>query len=929
MHVPRATYRLQLTPDFKFSDAESLVPYLADLGISDIYLSPIFKATMGSTHGYDVVDPTLVNDELGGRVGLESLCKAADAAGLNRLADIVPNHMAFESDNVMLMDVLENGEGSRYVHYFDIRWDHFYESLRGRLLAPFLGKFYGEALEAGEISLKYNESGLSINYYELRFPVRIESYVTVFTHKIERLEETLGAHHPALLKFIGTVHTLNDLPGPHRINERYEQIRFTKKLLRGLYTGNEAIRVFIDETLTEFNGVPGDDDSYSLLNELLLEQHFRLSFWKVATEEINYRRFFTINNLISVRLEDRAVFDETHALVKELCDKGIVQGLRIDHIDGLNDPDEYLHRLRKIAPDAYVVVEKILEHGERLPADWSVAGTTGYESLNAINSVLADNEHEAKFSRLYNRFARLQFSWETLVANMKRLMVDKHLAGNIDNLAHFLKRISARDRYGYDITLYGLRRALVEVMAYFPVYRTYINRNHFSDQDRAVIDHAVKKARDHNPDLTYELEFIHKFLHLRHQEMATESQRKQAIDFVMRFQQVTGPLMAKGVEDTCLYIYCRLLSLNEVGGSPNRFGVSVDEFHQFNIKQSGRHSSAMVTTATHDTKRGEDARARLNVLSEMPDEWDFMIRTWRKLNKKRKTVAGAKVPDKNDEYFFYQALLAHWPIQEEERDAFPNRLKEYIIKAIREAKVHTAWLKPDNSYENAHLYFIDAALKEDAFLVSFSPFCRKVTWFGLLNSLSQLTLKLTCPGVPDFYQGNELWDFSMVDPDNRRPVDFSLRTNRLAAIRKRLKNDRDGLLADAMNSMYEGDIKLFVTHTGLVARSAHEELFRDGDYIPCEVQGPRANNLVAYARRHRDHWAMVVVPRLMTSLISENQFPVGENVWDQTEIQLPEEAPPKWRNIFTNEQLTVNENIRAGQILNRFPVAILINEETS
>lgn len=930
MRIPRATYRLQMMPTFRFADARSVAPYLAELGVSDLYVSPIFQAVKGSTHGYDVVDPTAVNEELGGREGLMRLHDEAVRHNLGWLQDIVPNHMAFDSNNRMLMDVLENGPSSRYVSYFDIDWNHSHESLRGRVLAPFLGKFYGEALEAGEITLRYDASGLSFNYYDLRFPARIESYVQFFTHGLERLEERLGGHHADLISFIGTVHTLLGLPGPEHVGERAEQIRHTKTMLWQLHERNDAIREFVAENLREFNGDPENPESFQLLDRLLGEQYFRLAFWKVATEEINYRRFFTINNLISLRLEDPPVFRDTHSLIAELVMQGVFDGLRVDHVDGLNDPTEYLDRLREIAPEAYILVEKILEQGERLPNNWPVQGTTGYDFLNVVNGIFCRRKNGPAFSRLYARFAEFRTPYARLAAEKKRLMIDKHLAGNIDNLANQLKLISSRDRYGNDITLHGLRRALVEVMAQFPVYRTYVNQTTFREADRGYIEQAVGVARANSPALKYELDFIEKFLLMGLDGQSGDGERQGSVGFTMHFQQVTSPLMAKGVEDTSLYVYNRMLSLNEVGGSPETFGLTETEFHEFNRRGRNERPHGLNTTATHDTKRGEDARARLNVLSEIPSDWDRMIRLWRRMNKRRKVVRGERVPDKNDEYFLYQALIASWPFAESERESFTDRFKEYVVKATREAKVHTAWLKPDEEYEQAYLAFIDGILAPKTgqkFLESFLPFQRRVAWYGMLNSLGQLLIKLTAPGVPDIYQGTELWDLSMVDPDNRRPVDYEIRRAMLRRLTDRAARNRAGLLKELLGSMADGRIKLFTMHEVLQSRRQRERLFREGDYVPVEASGTRADNVIAFARHYERQWALTVAPRFFTDLVSENQLPLGDAVWGDTLVELPQPGTGRWRNVLTGQTLSGDKSLRAAEVFAQFPVALLVNEE--
>jgi (1->4)-alpha-D-glucan 1-alpha-D-glucosylmutase len=927
MRIPTATYRLQMRPSFGLNEAAELVDLLHDLGISDVYLSPIFACVPGSEHGYDLVDPLALNEEAGGMPAARKLHEKLSQRGMGWLQDIVPNHMAYNSNNRMLMDVLEDGPASEFAHIFDIDWEHVFEGLRSRVLTPFLGSFYGESLERGEIRLEYGEAGLNIVYYDLRLPVRIESYVRVFTHSLQALEAALGQQHPDLIRYLGTVHTLDDLPQGKRRDDRYRRIRLSKRLLWELYTTNEHIRQFIDDTLDTFNGTPGDADSFNELDHLLNEQYFRLAFWKVASQEINYRRFFTINDLICVRVEDKSVFDQTHQLIHRITEGGIFTGLRIDHIDGLLDPGCYLEWLNQAVPDRYIVVEKILEDGETIPDTWDVCGTTGYDFLNVVNKLQCCRRNRQAFDRLYGQLTGVRVTWQDLVARKKRLMIDKHLAGNIENLAHLLKRISGRNRHGNDITLYGLRRALVEVMTYFPVYRTYATQRHFTETDRAYITQAVTLARKHNPALLYELDFLRHFLLLDHSAMATEQEREQAIDFLLRFQQLTGPLMAKGVEDTCLYIYYRLLSLNEVGSDPSCFGISRETFHSFNERRRATHPHSLNTTATHDTKRGEDARCRLNVLSEIPDEWEKHVRLWRRLNTGRKVVQGAKAPDKNDEYFLYQTLVASWPFSEDEYPQFIQRLQQYAVKAVREAKVHTAWIKPDAAYEQAFTGFIEHILTPgdgNRFLESFVPFWRSIAWYGMLNSLSQLVLKITSPGVPDFYQGSELWDFSMVDPDNRRPIAYQARREALTKIDQLGHHDHDALLKELRDTMYSGHIKMFVTQRGLKHRTAHRDLYDSGDYLPLEVAGPHAEHAVAFARCHHDQWSLILTPRLLTSLVQENQFPHGRAIWESTCVRLPEQAPRQWNNVFTHEQPNSSDGVLAvAELLTDIPVCIL------
>jgi len=930
MRIPVATYRLQFNPSFTFGDAQEIIPYLADLGISDIYASPIYKARTGSPHGYDVVDPNTINPELGGMESFERLIKEAKKREMGWLQDIVPNHMAYDHENQMLMDVLENGPHSRYSRFFDIEWDHPYEGMKQRVLAPFLGRFGGECLENGEIRITYDEAGLTLGYYDLRFPLKIESYLTVFTHGLERLGQQLGSDHPDFLKLLGVLSVLKTLPSGEKPNDRYEQIRFIKTGLWELYTKNHEIGRFIDENISSFNGEKGKPDSFNLLDALLAEQCFRLSFWKVATEEINYRRFFSINELICLRVEDAEVFSQTHSLIFKLVREQKLTGLRIDHIDGLYDPTQYLKRMREKAGELYVVVEKILDPGEELPLFWPIQGTTGYEFLNYVTGIFCKTSSNKAFDRLYARFTGLQSSYEDLVAEKKRLIMGKHMAGDVDNLAHLMKGVSSRDRHGRDITIYGLKRALVEAMAQFPVYRTYVNQDKASESDHVSIRRALENAKTSSPGLLNEFDFLERFF-LAQPDPTRSHEESQRIECIMRFQQMTGPLMAKGFEDTTLYVYNRLLSLNEVGGDPGRFGVSLEWFNRFNQTRGKQWPHALNTTSTHDAKRGEDVRARINVLSEIPTEWQKAIRTWSRLNAKRRTkIKGQTIPDRNDEHFLYQTLIGALPFDGDVDPEFVERIKAYVIKAVREAKVHTAWLKPDATYENAYLTFVEAILsrsEKNRFLNEFLPFQHRIAHYGVFNSLAQTLIKITAPGVPDFYQGTELWDLSLVDPDNRRPVDFQRRREVLTEIRERLNGGRLSLVSELLRTMKDGRIKLFLIHQALQVRNKHARLFQNGAYIPLEAKGRFSQYIIAFARTYEGQGVITVVPRFLTTLIQEGEYPLGRSLWSDTHLPLTETGCGLWRNILTNQRLRCADKVFVGDALEHLPVALLISEE--
>ncbi len=925
--VPLATYRLQFNPDFRLGEAVSVISYLEQLGISHLYASPVFGSRHLSQHGYDVIDPTRIDEELGGMKEFEDLQVEVASRGMGWIQDIVPNHMAFDSQNALLMDVLENGRASPCRDYFDIDWDHPYESLKGKVLAPFLGKFYGNCLESGEIRIDYGAQGFKAAYYDLRFPLTIESYDEILSFDLTRLKERLGERSSQWERMQGVIGSLDSLEKAGNEGERRQQVAYIKETLWDLYSTSDEVRGHVDRALTAVNGEPGNPESFNRLDHLLSRQIFRLSFWKVATEEINYRRFFNINQLISVRVETEEVFTKTQSFILKLLWQEKFQGIRVDHVDGLYDPELYLRRIREAAPQAYLVVEKILHPDEELPPAWPVNGTTGYDFMNFTNGLFCTREHDKHFERIYTKFIKRIVPYEELVADKKRLIIGRHMAGDVDLLAQTLKAISSDNRFARDFTLYGLRRALVEILAQFPIYRTYVNTLSCSERDRSYLLEAIRVAREAAPALRLELDFIGRFLLLDFPSHASTEEKHRWLHFVMRFQQLTGPLMAKGFEDTTLYIYNKLISLNEVGGFPKRFGVSPVEFHHFNKKRAARWPDSMNATATHDTKRGEDLRARINVLSELPEEWDQRVSGWKKMNAAKKmTIAGKSIPDANDEYFYYQTLIGALPFEHTADDVFVERIKTYMLKAVREAKVHTAWLTHDEEYEQGFLSFIDKTLRtsrDNFFLQDLLLFQKRVAFYGIFNSLSQAVLKCTCPGVPDLYQGTELWDLNLVDPDNRRAVDFSARLNALLEIKERAQREPARLVQELLATRDDGRIKLFVLHTLLQLRNTQRPLFQKGEYLPLTTRGERKNNLIAFARHDDADWSLVIVPRLLTQVVAPPDMPLGEQVWGSTHISLPDEAPREWTNIFTRQSTAASDVLPASHALMDFPVAVL------
>lgn len=921
MKIPVSSYRIQFNPSFGFEHALEIVPYLSELNISFIYASPIFKPRKGSTHGYDIVDTNQLNPELGTQEEFEKLGDKLDELHMGWLQDIVPNHMAYDRQNRLLMDIMESGENSAYRLFFDIQWDHPYESIKGKILAPFLGDFFGESLERGEIQLSYDQNGFFVNYYDITFPLKIESYASILSHGLRNLKRKIG-EHPDYTKLLGILYVLRT---PLDGEEEYDKPGFVKRMLWELYVRNKDIKEYIDYNVTLFNGTVGEPESFNLLEDLLMEQLFRLSFWKVATEEINYRRFFNINELICLRTEDEEVFNHTHSLVFNLLDKGKFSGVRVDHIDGLYDPTDYLKKLREKSD--YIIVEKILEPEEELPSFWPVEGTTGYDFVYYVNNIFCRRENEEEFDRIYSNFTGLNASYGELLSEKKRLIIGKHMAGDVENLALLLKNISSKYRHGSDKTLYGIKRALVEIMAQFPIYRTYTNRDVSRNEDRGYIKEAVRKARRKLPDLQHELSYIQDFLLLELWDSLDEEEKQEYIRFVMKFQQFTGPLMAKGFEDTFLYVYNRFISLNEVGGEPEQFGISLKRFHDFNQKRTTTPHT-LNATSTHDTKRGEDVRARLNVLSEMPHEWEEIVKEWAEINRgQKREVERVEFPDKNDEYFLYQTLVGAYPFDPKEHPEFTQRIKEYIIKAIREAKIYTAWIKPDSDYEGAFVSFVKRILEpgeNNRFLRSFVPFVDKISYLGVFNSLSQTIIKITAPGIPDFYQGTELWDLNLVDPDNRRPVDFEKKKKLLQQIKG--TEDIPGLVQELLPSFKDGRIKLFLIQRALKARKENIEVFQNGDYIPLEVKGKYMDHIIAFARRHEHQWAITLAPRFLSSLIGENEYPLG-SIWEDTHIVLPTELG-LLEDSITGSEIKNGEKLMVGDVLKYFPVALLLGEKT-
>jgi (1->4)-alpha-D-glucan 1-alpha-D-glucosylmutase len=984
---PEATYRLQFHKGFTFRDAAALVPYLHDLGVTHLYASPYLQSRPGSTHGYDITNHQRLNAEIGTEEDYDALVAVLHRHGMGQVLDTVPNHMGVVGNqNPWWNDVLENGPASPYANWFDIAWQSSPRpELRNRLLAPVLGDSYGKVLESGQFRLEFAAGAFSIRYFDNVFPVSPCTYGMVLGDRLHELKVALGEDAPPVVEYLSILSAVGHLPGrtetdPAKVADRQREKEVVKRRLAALTAENDKVREFIEENVAHLNGKPGEPSSFDRLDKLLDAQAYRLSFWRVASDEINYRRFFDTNELAALSMERPEVFEATHELVFRLLGEGKVDGLRIDHPDGLFDPKQYLERLQrryalelaKKAHDAradaqappwddvrgrlveelekvgrdsalwrllYVVVEKILGPSEPLPEDWPVDGTSGYDFLNAVNDVFVDAQNAGAFTRLYLDWAEVDPLFSVTVFQKKTLTLQVTLSSELQMLAYQLDRLAQKNRWSRDFTFHSLRHALREIVAAFPVYRSYISERGVSERDRRYVQAAVNRARRRNPAITRDLFlFVRDLLLLRYPETASEEDRAEQRRFVGKFQQVTAPVMAKGVEDTAFYVYNRLASMNEVGGDPGRFGAPPEELHRFLKDRQASWPRALSPLSTHDTKRGEDVRARLNVLSEMPDEWRQRLARWRALNESlRVQTEDELAPDYNEQYLLYQTLLGAWPevpITSDGQAEFVGRVQAYMLKAIHEAKVHTSWINPDKAYDDAVLEFTARVLDESRarpFLEDFKEFQRIINHYGLLNGLSQTLLRLTVPGAPDTYQGTELWDFSLVDPDNRRPVDYGRRREMLAGLQRRMDSgDRRELARELARTKDDGRVKLFVTHLALRRRRENPGLFTDGAYAPLDVEGSKKDHAFGFSRCQDARWAAVVVPRLLTRLVQPGKDPTGR-VWDDTVVRLPgTEAVRRWRNVFTGAAVTPADGsppaLRLAEIVADFPVALLEGE---
>ncbi|MFO7965863.1 MAG: malto-oligosyltrehalose synthase [Desulfobacterales bacterium] len=845
MNPPIATYRIQFNKDFGFEQAAEQVSYLKELGISHLYASPCLEAVSGSGHGYDVVNFSRVNPELGGRAQWERLCGELKKAGMGLILDIVPNHMAAHSrQNSMWRDVLAFGGVSPYAGFFDIDWETPDAKTRHKILLPILGDHYDTCLNEGLLQFKRRDSEIVLAYYEHDLPLSAQTKNRLHASAVRQNRSKEGADR-----------NIGETPEP------------------------------MDELLHAINRNPDH------IHELLEQQHYVPAFWRTAAHDINYRRFFDINDLIGIRMEKEAVFNKSHRLILKWYTCGMIDGFRIDHPDGLSDPEEYLNRLAACAPNAWVVVEKILSENERLPDKWPVNGTTGYDFIHHVNGLFVDPDGEKPLSRLYEAFTGESVDYTAVVREKKRLVLQKRFSGDVASLSRRLTAIRCRHRQFRDLVFSDLHDALQEIIACFPVYRTYCRPalGEISPDDVRWIETAVSRAREHQPRIDPATwEFIEKLLML-------DLKGPCEADFVTRFQQLTGPAMAKGVEDTTFYCYNRLVSLNEVGGYPGVFGTAVDEFHDFCRYIQAQFPKGLSTTATHDTKRGEDTRLRINMLSEIPEKWSDAVLRWHDMTT---GYDSDQRVDANTLYFLFQTLVGTWPIELE-------RITAYMQKAVREAKVHTSWTEIDDNYESALLAFIRQILQDKDFTDDLEAFVSGLLKTARIGSLSQILIKCTAPGVPDIYQGTELWDLSLVDPDNRRPVDYG----RL----RRLLSEIDHVpSADILSGFETGLVKQYVLRSALAVRRSLPACFNEeGDYHPLRATGGKAGHVVAFIR---GGCCITIVPRLLFGLNGD---------WDTTVIDLPQGT---WKDVFTQQNYSGGEN-RLSDMTARFPVMLLVRHQ--
>lgn len=900
MYNPVSTYRLQFHKEFTFGDFEQWIPYLRKLGVGTIYASPILTATAGSTHGYDGTDPGKINPEIGSLDQLKSISTTLQESQIGWLQDIVPNHMAFNSENPWLVDVLEKGKQSVYATYFDIAWNS--ELFHGRLMVPFLAKEPDEMIEAGEVKLLHDGKRIVLDFGGLAFPINLRSY--------QQILEKIRNGSQALTQLTDQLRDLHQVEDALSFSKQWDEwlVQF-----RALYMPEHS-KESIDAALAEISQDPQQ------LKLLIDQQNYVLCHWQLTEEQINFRRFFTVNGLICLNMQDDAVFEQYHALTRQLTSEGVFQGIRIDHIDGLFDPAGYLEKLREeFGHETYIIAEKILAGDEDLPEQWPLQGTTGYEFLGVVNNLFTNAAAEKPFTNFYNELTGDDRQPDDLLLSKKSEILYGHMAGELENLFQLFISLELADAETLDrIGPEQIRRVIGEFLIHCPVYRYYGRSLPLADEEAQGIKEILLDINKHHLDLSPAVEVLEQcFIH--QPALGDEAYNQRAAQFYQRCMQFTGPLMAKGGEDTLMYTYNRFIGHNDVGDFPDRFGMSTGNFHKYMKKRRKEWPLALNATSTHDTKRGEDVRARLNVLTDLSAEWLEKVKEWQQASADLKKQGAG--PDANDEYLIYQTVVGAYPMPGEDEDDFPERLEAYLQKALREAKTNSNWSAPNEAYEKEAHGFAAGILKTDSGVwKSLQGFMESIADFGIINSLSQVLLKFTCPGVPDVYQGCELWDLSLVDPDNRRKVDFTKRKEWL----DELENyESDRVIEKLWDSRRTGEIKLWLTHRLFTLRRQFPMLFTQGEYIPLKVRGTYKDHLLAFARRYKRDVFVTVVP-LHTAIMSREQNKdFFELDWQDTHVVLPENLLPEWDNVLTDSQSVFQNKILPAEAFARLPFAIL------
>lgn len=953
MKIPLSTYRLQLNKEFNFQKASELAEYLSELGVSHFYVSPLLKAKPNSMHGYDIVDHSELNPEIGTDEEFETLIKTLRKYNMGMICDIVPNHMNIaHSSNKWWNDVLENGPSSPYAEYFDIDWHPPHKKMNNKVLLPLLDQQYGEALEAQSLKIILRDGSFILELPFTTLPLDPKSWNLILEPVVTQMEKSLPVDHHELLELKSIVTAIAHLPGAtdlekEKVDERQREKEVIKHRLQKLINHSDPIHHLIQAKLDHLNGLKGDPRSFDSLENLLNNQSYRLCYWRVANDEINYRRFSDIIEFAGICTEKPHVFEAVHAFIFHYIQKDFIEGIRIDHIDGLIAPRQYLqdlqahctHAIKSVSsknPDEpfYIVVEKILIGNEKLRSDWPISGSVGYEFLNQVNGLFVNQSAEREIKEIYRNFTDVNIGTLELLYVCKKLILLGTMSSELHVLSRHLVTIADQHRSSRDFTSEGLRAALGEVIACFPVYRSYINPGHpISEEDQNYILTAVSQAKHRNPNTSGSIfDFIQEVLLLTQTYGLADQEKKKRENFVLRFQQLTPPIMVKGLEDTSFYRRYPLTSLNEVGMDPFSFGISVENFHKKNLERFEKWPHSLIATSTHDTKRSEDVRARINVLSEIPQEWSEKLTKWSKINKEFMTQEGDDpIPDRNEEYLFYQTLVGTWPlgnIDAAEHLQYSKRIQNYMEKAIKEAKIHTSWINPNKRYEQEVHQFIEKVLNLDTdknpFIKEIKQFIPKIAAAGMLNSLSQVLIKCISPGVPDFYQGSELWDFSLVDPDNRRPIDYEIRKYLIKNLSPKEGQKRSDFLKAMLEHPEDGRIKLFVTLEALQLRKKFSEVFLNGSYIPLVVKGSKDQHLIAFARNLGSKVIIAIATRFFMPLLKQEIPLISPKLWKGTVVELPEELRGhRFKNVFTQEEIVGSPEIELTQILDPLSIALL------